>query len=250
MKIGAYAPDEKVDWISLLLFGEPGAGKTHFVGTAAEHPDTSPVLLIDVDGGWKTIRKVQNIDRKQARTHDAVRGIFLDLFNSVTKDKDGKDQLPYKTVAIDSCSELYKIDLMNVNDAYAKENSKIEEGVPDQRSYYKAGNHITKIIRAYKDLPCNTIFTAHEGTEEDNFKRKVKFAQFAGQMNIAVPGFVDVVGHLRVEMQSGKPVRYFQTMKTETLRVKDRLNVFEGVEEAPTFGTLWDKFKADMEATK
>lgn len=242
-KLGAAAPDVVVDWISLLLYGEPGSGKTHFIGTAADHPETSPVLLIDVDGGYKTIRHKKNIDRIQARTYDHVRAIFIDLYNAVEN-----DELPYKTVALDSGSELYKIDLMNVNREYSDSNAKIEEDVPDQRSYYKTGNHITKIVRAFKDLPCNFIMTAHESTDRDNFNRLTRAPQFAGKMKVDVPGFVDVVAHLRVEVTSGKPVRFFQTMKTETLIAKDRLNAFEGIEQDPTFPSLWDKFQATNNA--
>lgn len=223
----------------MLLYGLPGAGKTHFLGTAADHPDTSPMLLIDVDGGYKTIRHKQNIDRIQARKYKEVRKVLLDLFNAV---QDGK--LPYKTVAIDSLSEAYKIDLMDINKEYADANSKIEEDVPDQRSYYKAGNHLTKLVRFARDLPCNMIFTAHEAAGEDNFKRKTRYPQFAGKMAIDVPGFVDVVAHLRVEVKQGAPVRYLQTMATETTIAKDRLGVFEGVEEDASFPMLWDKFKA------
>jgi hypothetical protein len=174
-----------------------------------------------------------------------VRSIFIDLYNAATA-----DGLPYKTVAIDSGSELYKIDLMNVNKQYAEGNAKIEEDVPDQRSYYKAGNHMTKIVRNYKDLPCNFIMTAHESTDRDNFNRLTRAPQFAGKMKVDVPGFVDVVAHLRVEVTSGEPVRFFQTIKTETLIAKDRLKAFDGVEQDATFPVLWEKFMKSNEEGK
>lgn len=227
----------------MLIYGEPGAGKTHFIGTAADHEDTSPVLLLDVDGGVRTLRKKSNVDVKQVRSYAEMTHIYMNLFNAIED-----ESLPYKTIGFDSLSEFQKLDLSKVNKDYSSENSKIEEDVPDQRSYYKSGNHVTKIVRAFRDLPCNVIFTAHESTDRDNFNRIIRFPQFPGKLKNDIPGFLDVVGHLRVEVHGDTLVRQLQTAKTETLIAKDRNGVFDAIEIDPTIPALWEKLKGDNNA--
>src|SRR5437016_14142917 len=41
---------------NLLIYGDPGAGKTTFLGTAVEDARTSPVLMLALEGGLKAIK--------------------------------------------------------------------------------------------------------------------------------------------------------------------------------------------------
>src|SRR5437764_4091297 len=51
--IGARNLDGSVEFLNMMLYGEPSAGKTYFYGTAEEWPDEFlPALLVDIDGGF------------------------------------------------------------------------------------------------------------------------------------------------------------------------------------------------------
>ena len=55
-------PSEMVDWINFLEYGDPGVGKTYLLGTAADDPRTSPVLIADIEGGLTTLRHRKDVD--------------------------------------------------------------------------------------------------------------------------------------------------------------------------------------------
>lgn len=221
-----------------MVYGEPGSGKTHLLGTAQDHKDTSPLLILDIDGGVQTLRKRKDIDVIQIRTYDQLVNTYREIYASI---KNGK--LDWGTIGLDTLSELAKVDIGTISKDFADVNPKLDEDVPDMRAYYKSGNHIRKIVRAFRDLPCNTIFNCHTGTDKDNFNRTITFPQLAGKLRVDIPGFLDIVGWLRVEMEDGVPHRYLQVVKTETTIAKDRTNALDDVEKDPTIPILWEKLK-------
>ena len=60
-------PAESVPYMNLLIYGEPGVGKTVLAGSAADHPDTAPILILDVEGGVTSLRTRTDIDVIQVR---------------------------------------------------------------------------------------------------------------------------------------------------------------------------------------
>lgn len=238
-KLGAKPPAESIDWLNILVYGEPGAGKTHLLGTAQDHADTSPLLIADVDGGVATLRRRKDIDVVQVRSFNDLAKLFVELFDAV---KD--DSLPYKTVGIDSLSEFAKVDIGEISKTFASMNDKLDEDIPDMRAYAKSGNHVRRIVRRFRDLPCNVIFTCHTQNDRDNFNRLIYRPQLPGKLQVDIPGFLDIVGWLRAEVTDAGVVRYLQTQKTEVTIAKDRTNALDAVEENPTIPALWDKLKA------
>ena len=61
-------PAEAVPYLNMLIYGNPGVGKTTLLGTAQDHPETTPMLLIDVEAGVTTLRKRKDIDVITARS--------------------------------------------------------------------------------------------------------------------------------------------------------------------------------------
>jgi len=238
-KLGAKPPAESIDWLNLLIYGEPGAGKTHFLGTAQDHKDTSPLLILDVDGGVSTLRKRPDIDVVQVRSFNELVEKYGELFNAVQN-----GGLPYKTIGIDSLSELAKVDIGDISKTFSQQNDKLDPDIPDMRAYAKSGNHIRRVVRRFRDLPCNVIFTCHTQTDRDNFNRLMYRPQLAGKLQVDVPGFLDIVGWLRTEVTDEGVVRYLQTQKSETTIAKDRTNALDAVEKDPTVPMLWDKLTA------
>ena len=221
-----------------MVYGEPGVGKTHLLGTAQDHKDTSPLLIIDIDGGVQTLRKRKDIDVVQARSFDHLVAVYKELFNSI---KNGK--LEYSTIGIDTLSEFQKLDIGKIARDFADGNPKLDEDVPDMRAYYKSGEHIRKIVRAFRDLPANVIFNCHTVTDKDNFNRTVYLPHLPGKLKVDIPGFLDIVGYYRAETEDGVVNRYLQVQKTESVIAKDRTGALDPVEPNPTLPMLWDKLK-------
>jgi phage nucleotide-binding protein len=241
-------PSEVIDWINALIYGEPGTGKTHLVGTADDDPRTSPVLIADVEGGVITIRHRQDIDVVSVRSLKALE----DLYNTLYKSIDPKtNTIHYKTVAIDSLTELADLDMRTImREAYGRNPTNIDIDVPSPREWGKTRNHIRTIVRAFRDLPCHVIFTAHVGSMSDEGMPTKYFPGFSGKLRTEVAGFMDIVGYLTAKVQQvdgeGVIVRSLQVAGTNRVVAKDRTSALGDVVVNPTIPKLWDMIQEDQ----
>ena len=242
-KLGVQTPSESISWLNILLHGETGVGKTHLIGTAQDHPETSPLLLLDIDGGASTLRKRKDIDVRQVRSFNDLVTIYRDLKNAIPSDG---SRFPYGTIAVDTFSELQSLDLADIMAFFGRTNDNIDPDIPDQRGYGKSLSHMRDIIRVYRDLPCNTIFTCHTQSEKDNNLRTVYEPKLTGQMRKLAPGFFDIVGYYFTETNRDAKEgvdRLLQFQRTETVVAKDRTGAFDTIEVNPTIPALWDKLQ-------
>lgn len=237
-------PAESITWLNAMFHGEPGVGKTYLLGTAQDHPETSPLLVIDIDGGISTLRHRKDIDVIQVRSVKQLIDAYRMLYNAIPSD--GK-KYPYGTIGIDTLSELQQLDLKEVMVAFSKINDKIDADIPDQRGYGKSGAHMRDIVRAFRDLPCNTIINCHSQSDRDNNMKLITFPKLVGKLRIDIPGFLDIVGFYRAEQDGDNVRRLMQFQKTETTIAKDRTGAFAPVEVDPTIPSLWDKLQVSNE---
>jgi hypothetical protein len=232
--------DEAGGWINELIYGDVGAGKTHHIGTAADSPETSPVLIFDVEGGLTTLKKFpnrKNIERIPIRSMKDLEKHYNTIAKLVT---DG-ETLPWKTVGLDSLSELTDLDMRSImKDAYSNNPAKVDIDVPSQREWGKARAHIRTIVRAFRDLPCNVIMTAQVGTLQEEGQPHKYFPGFAGKLRTEVPGFFDIVGYLYSEAEGDEIVRKLQTAGTRRIVAKDRTGALPGMLLNPTIPMMWD----------
>lgn len=231
----------------MMIYGEPGVGKTWLLGTAQDHKVTSPLLIIDLDGGVQTLRHREDIDVVQVRSWRQLVGVYQDLFNAIPSD--GK-KFPYGTIGIDTLSEIQQLDLAEIMGAFAKINDKIDADVPDQRGYGKSSAHMRRIVRAFRDLPCNVIFNCHSQSERDNNMKLINHPKLVGKLRIDIPGFLDIVGYYSAVSEGGEIERRLQFQKTDTTIAKDRTSAFDAVEINPTIPSLWDKLQDSNKGDK
>lgn len=232
------SPDEVVDWLNFLVYGDAGVGKTYLGGTAIDDPVTSPLLVFDIEGGLTTLRKRKSIDVVPIRTMKELENRYNDLYKSI--DSNGK--LYYKSIMIDSLTELTDLDMKAImKDAYGRNPDKVDIDVPSPREWGKARNHIRTIVRAFRDLPCNVIYTAHVGALQEEGQPTKFFPGFSGKLRTEVPGFMDIVGYLYAENEGGLLVRKLQLQGTRRVVAKDRTGVLGDVIENPTIPMMWEK---------
>lgn len=226
----------------MLVYGEPGAGKTYLAATAQDSDDTKPILFLDSEGGTVTIRRRKDVDVKSIRTMADIESIH----NSLYADFDTGDGY-YKTIIIDSLTELQGLDLRTVSEEeYRRNPDRVDKDVPTQRGWGKSRSRMSKIIRAFRDLPCHTICTALLHSEfDENTGITTVFPAFPGKLRAEVPGYFDVVGYLRAEegKNEAKEVivnRYLQVSKTRRVVAKDRTSSLGDVVENPSIPLMWE----------
>jgi len=227
------------------VYGEPGVGKTLLAGTALDHKDTRPVLYLDVDGGIVTLRERKDLDVHQVRSMREVRSIFNDLYDAV--DWEAKEpSLPFKSVVIDTLSELAKLDMREIMKEANDKNPNQNLYVPSPREYLISGERVREVVRAYRDLPCNTFFMCHSSEAKDNSNRTTFFPQFPGKLRHEIAGFLDIVGYMFADIEKDKTERYLQVTKTKTVAAKDRTNALGGIVTDPTIPMIFDMIQASQ----
>jgi len=236
-KLGVQSPTEITKWLNGMLFAEYGAGKTHLLGTAQDHPMTSPLLIFDIDGGIETLKNKPEIDVKPIRSYDEMIDNITMLYDSI----DSKGNLHYKTIGIDTFSEFASLDIAYIMRERAENNPRLDEDVPDQYAYGKSGAHMRRVVRMLRDLPCNVILTSHVADVQDSLGKIQYYPMLSGKLRKQIPGFLDFVGYMKAEVDGDTIVRSIQFIKTDRVAAKQRNCGFANVEVDVTIPDLWVK---------
>lgn len=195
-------------YLKILIYGPSGRGKTYFLGTALEVPELLPCLLIDTEGGLRTIRSaVRRISLKDIgkdvnpNQFDTITPNTWNEFHSIhqalRKSLAGPNP-PYKTVMIDSLSEMNFTNLMEaVRFGIESDRRGSHDPIlPDQRDYGRSNMQMRITLRSFVDLPCNLICTASSDEKVNADGTTSIELDFAGQLTDRIPRLFDIVGFL------------------------------------------------------
>jgi phage nucleotide-binding protein len=226
------SPDEISPYLSIIVYGPPGVGKTVLAGTAEDSLNTAPVLIADIEGGTRSIRKRKNIDVVRIRSTDEL----VELHRKLATENDGY----YKTCVIDSLTELQKLDMVDIMRELISKRPDLDPDVPSQREWGKSIEHMRRIVRGFRDLPMNTIFTALVIVDKDNNGNITYTPSLPGKLKMEISGFVDVVGYMTAIMEDGVSTRRIQFAQTQRVIAKDRTASLGDTVDNPTIPMLWE----------
>lgn len=193
-KIGDYK-------LKMLVYGPPGVGKTSLLATADLHKSTKPVLLINIEGGMLSVADAGVLGLKEPpevtdlRSFDELEQIFWWL---------AKGDHPYKSVGIDSLSELQMINLEHIVKGMIKKTSAggaRRESLDDvwQEDYGKSTQQLRRVVRQFRDLPMHVFFSCHEASSQDRDKNETSHPMLTPKLRGAVMGYMDVIGYMYVD---------------------------------------------------
>lgn len=250
---------ETIDYLNCMIHGDPGVGKTYLAGTAALVPEMSPVLLIDIEGGSKTLRTFDNID--VVRVVDITRikpngesvvvkhawEVLYGIYEQMTADTH------YKTVIIDSASEAYEVlsaFVLTKEYIRAQENDRDKhEEVMEMRDWGIARNMFKKFVKAWNDLPKNVIFTALPGEVKDQKSGGIKVGpMFPGKLFKEVPAKMNEVYYLYTKSEKDGVERKLLTQPEGKYYAKTRSMGAPLVLTNPTMEAIF-KFAVDPQAS-
>lgn len=227
---------EAPQWRKFLIYGDSGAGKTRLAGSAQSSGMMAPVLLVDVEGGVSTLLSCYpDVDVVRIKSWKEMQQLYDELFDM---------NHTYRTVIIDSLTEVQKL---NLNDIMVKANAsnpKVPLDVPSMREWGISLEQMRKFTRAFRDLEMNVIFTslADSGREVNTGKPYAK-PLLTGKFVNEVQAFFDQVFYLyvkEVENEEGNrvPLRVLQTGATENFVAKDRSGKLPTYLADPTFDLI------------
>lgn len=214
----------------VLVYGPAGNGKTTFISSAQDDERTSPMLVLDYDGGSEVLAGT-NIDVGRVRDWDD----YTEAYNMLERTK------KYKSVGIDSLSETHTMALF----ARLDDPSKVRkiEFLLEQGDYGIALTQMRRLIRSFRDLPMHVFFTALMKEEADVREGVVKKPAVPGSFAEDVLGIPNIVGYLALKYDDDGNLSRTLLLRYPKIRTKVRVpmgTIVPDEIEEPTVKKLLD----------
>lgn len=227
---------ERSSFFNLLIYGDSGTGKTTLAGSADEVPAMRPVIFIDIEGGTESLRHTYpEVETVRVTTWKEMQEVYNVLH-------DGNHG--YKTVVLDSLTEIQKFNMYNVMNDLAQKRPDLDPDVPGMREWGKNLEQMRRMVRGFRDLEMHTIFTALNMTDKDQ-KTGITSMQpsLSGKLAKEVAAFLDVVCYYYVKQigdgTDAEFKRLLLTQKTDSQVAKDRTGRLPMIIEQPTMSEIY-----------
>lgn len=235
-------------FINMLIYGESGVGKTTLAGSADGCPQLRPAVVIDFEGGTESlVRSYPDVDQVRVTNWEEMQAIYDEL-------RLGKHG--YSTVILDSLTEIQKFNMYSIMKELIERRPDLDPDVPSMREWGKNLEQMRKFVRAFRDLPMNSIFTALvKQDKNDKTGMVTTMPSLSGKLAGEVAAFLDIVGYYYVKpIDNGeggvRDARLLLTAKTETIIAKDRTQSLPMVLEEPDMSKIFDLIHAKPKAVK
>ncbi len=253
--------ERRTRYLKTLIYGNYGVGKTTLACTALEVPSMCDVLIINAESGDLSVEHMKNLDtitvddfrtlgqineflKQHCRARDEGDIDRLKALESTLRgveEEDIKVPRQYKTVVIDSLSELEAYcfnQLLGITDTTRLD----EETQSAEWAEYKKNNTMMlRVVRAFRDLPMNVIFICGEKYSQDETKKFKYVPDMTGKLAKKIQGFMDMVGYYVMARTGDNIQRRLYVMPSATGRydAKHRYRTFKGEYfEDPTINSI------------
>lgn len=215
--------------VKALIYGPSGVGKTTLASTLS-----GKTVILSMESGLLSLSdfEIDVIDLSQYRTPEERHRAVGEAYNFLLKNKDA-----YDNVYIDSISEIAANLVASLKNLH-----------PDRKDalvlWGEYSDKIKQIIRAFRDLSGhNVFFTALQGTDQDEQKRRFNGIDMQGKISYQCPALFDeVFAYRMIEDEEGGTKRFLQCQPSDDYLAKDRSGKLSKFEK-PDLGLILDKIQ-------
>jgi hypothetical protein len=238
--IDIFSVQEAEDFVNLLIYADSGTGKTVLAGSSDAVPEMSPVLFVDGEGGTFSLRAFYpNCKVVRVKSWREMQ----ELYNALRR-----GDHPYKTIVLDSLTEFQKFSMNEIMREVVEKDPDRDPEVPSVREWGKSGEQIRRLVRGFRDLPMNVIFTALVLDDKNQKTGKTVYRpSLPGKLAKEIPGYVDLCLYMYKKdipnpNEEGKTLnaRLLLSSATEEYVCKDRSNNLPPVLVEPTMRDIYD----------
>ncbi len=175
--------EERDQYAKVLVYGDPGVGKTVFASTAPR-----PILWLESEGGTVSIGDRTDIDIARVTGLETYREALVYLHANPGL---------YKTVVLDSFTETQAAVLKEIMRAVHAADASRDEFAPQFGEWGRLVGVMREIARGFRDLPMHVVITALQREDKDDMTGQVKVRpRLSPALADELPGYMDVVGYM------------------------------------------------------
>ncbi len=214
----------------ILIYGDPGVGKTHFAGFAPKP------LVFDYERSTETYRGIPEL----ASTVKIYRNPSWANLNKLTDEAIASPDID--TLVFDTVSRMQVHHTREYVEPLALKDSQRDKDIPYLHDYRKVTNMMDRYFEKLQAAPINVIFIAHQRTEMEELTKKVTIRpDLTPELGRLLTGLINVVGYLEVTSGPTGVKRNLYVNPTGRIVAKNRLNITDKVIENPTFNGVFNK---------
>ncbi len=210
----AYLVTAEQPTFNLLAFGDPGVGKTTFAASAQDHDAMKNVLFANIEGGMLSIAHRSDIHAVDIKSTADLEALAWAI---------AQGEYPtVGTIVVDNITELQTLNLQEVVQVAIDGGRNMvrnrQRTVDDvwQEDYGKSTKQLERLFRFLRDLPINTVFTAHakrvypkmpEGTDpvKANVQPVAVVPKLSQALMSATMGYMDFVWCFEIDDEAEDP---------------------------------------------
>lgn len=227
---GVGSPLEQKDNFKLMIYSDPGEGKTTWIAGIPKG-----LMLDSEDGNLVLTPEVMapGFQRLPFKSFKQIE-VLTDGFRT------GDERLKaYETLVLDTVSTIHKDGLAEVKEAqYKQAPSLINRFKLETEDHTENNEHIRRLIRDFvRTTDRNLVLTAHARRVEPKDKPVKIFPDFSEKLANTIAGMMDCVGYLYTATIDGKEHKVLRVRPTDEVAAKTRITTMPDNIVDPT----WEK---------